>query len=478
MLGSIGKQIKGYLILLTERPLTKRRRKKLAKKGKITLETHGLDLKALGEGKGKQVVEQETVEKTGQQVTRRKRKWYTPHEFCLNCGEKLQGKYCYNCGQKDSDFRRPYWTFLEDFTENVISRDSRLWRTLAYLLFLPGAMTREFIAGRRIRFLPPIRLFLVSILLFFLTVNLLDVAIIKLEGIPITYDARLTKLKKRLVKDEKTLAATDPEDRFDYRDAVDDVEDTKEDIARLDAWHEEQLSREDQDQVRRTKQGDLIYDYDVDFHMFSKITKDDEALPEDIIEKTFQFDTDTNNVRITVTSTDEESDSTDEVFQAEAEEAAATVEDKIDGFFEDLEPKLKRGLKNWAEDPKRMNNALNNWVPVVMIVFVFLTAIFLRFYYWKREHYLYNHLVFSLHFHTYIFFVLTFFVLATVLIGSSVSTWAFAGAVPLYFFVALKVATRQGWFRTSFKFLVIFLFYSIGFSLMLSAILVASLSEA
>ena len=462
MLGSIGKQIRGYLVLLGQRPLTKRRKKKLEKKGKITLDTRGLDLKAIGETKGKNLAE------PGKQVARRKSKWRVPHEFCLNCGEKLQGTFCYNCGQKDSDFRRPYWTFLEDFTENVISRDSRLWRTLAYILFLPGAMTRDFIAGRRIRFLPPIRLFLVSIILFFLTVTLLDVAIFKLEGIPVTYEERLATLNERLAEDEADLAAADPEDVFDYDDAAEEVEETQGRIADLEAWRAEQLAREDQDLVRRTEAGSLIYDYDTEFKMFSKITPEDRHIPQDYIEEEFD---------ISFGVEDEETPEVSESAEGEAP-AELTFEEQMDEYFRGLAPRVKRGFKNWAEDPRRLNNALNNWVPLVMGIFVPLTALFLRFYYWKREHFLYNHLVFSLHFHTYLFFVVTFFVLATVLIGSSVSTWAFAGAVPLYFFVALKVATGQGWIRTFFKFLVIFLFYSIGFSMMLGTVLVASLSEA
>ena len=46
--------------------------------------------------------------------------------------------------------------------------DSRLWRTLAALLLRPGYLTREFLAGRRARYLPPVRLYLVISLVFFL----------------------------------------------------------------------------------------------------------------------------------------------------------------------------------------------------------------------------------------------------------------------------------------------------------------------
>ncbi|MCH8322523.1 MAG: DUF3667 domain-containing protein, partial [Proteobacteria bacterium] len=360
---------------------------------------------------------------------------------------ELQGNFCHLCGQKDSDFRRPYWTFAEDFSDNVFSKDSRLWRTLGYLLFLPGAMTREYIAGRRIRFLPPIRTFLISIIMFFLTVNVLDVAIVKFTGEAVTYDQRLAVLQTALSEQEAKVekyAAADETGKLER--AISSRGRALGRIEGLEEWRADKLAEPDQSKVRRTGQGNLIYDYDIEPKMFAPITSEDQALPEGVIEDTFQFDTGGG--------------------------------DDDPEFLNELGPRVQRGLKNAARDPRRLNNALNNWVPLIMAIFIPLFAIFLRFFYWKREHYIYNHLVFSLHFHTYLFFVLTFFVIAQVYLGSSVSTWMFFGAAPLYLFIALKVATGQGWFRTFFKFLVISLFYIIGFSIMLGTIFIFAFAEA
>jgi hypothetical protein len=52
--------------------------------------------------------------------------------------------------------------------EDLTHADSRLWRTLAALMLKPGFLTREFIAGRRARYLPPLRLYLVLSVVFFL----------------------------------------------------------------------------------------------------------------------------------------------------------------------------------------------------------------------------------------------------------------------------------------------------------------------
>lgn len=444
MIKSFGNQVKGYFLLLRQRqvkkPKTKKRwLSKKPRKPKLTLDIQGKSLEDIGRGHALKV-------EMGQETRPKRAKKGFFHEFCLNCGEKMSGKFCYNCGQKDTDFRRPYWTFLEDISDNLFTRDAKFWRTMGYLLFLPGAMTRDVIQGKRIRYLPPIRLFLVSIIMFFLIVSIFNVAIIKLTGDPITYEDRLAELSQRQTEIEAALTTVDPEDVFEVEDLERDLERAGDRLVQLDIWRQDQLGRSDQEVVRKTAAGQLIYDYSLNVEMFTKISEDDQYLPDEFIEEEFRFDDSDGDLDFWI--------------------------------FKDLGTKLKRGFKNAARDPTRLNNALNNWVPLIMAIFIPLTAIFLRLYYWKREHYIFNHLVFSLHFHTYIFFILIFFVLAQVLLGASVSTWLFAGAVPLYFMVGLKVATGQGWFRTFSKFILILIFYSIGFSLMISAVLVLSLSEA
>ena len=94
-----------------------------------------------------------------------------PH--CDNCGASVAGRYCGNCGQR---FEAPVHSlghFLSVAFEDVTHADSRLWRTLAALLFKPGYLTHEFLAGRRARYLPPVRLYLVLSVVFFLCASLL-----------------------------------------------------------------------------------------------------------------------------------------------------------------------------------------------------------------------------------------------------------------------------------------------------------------
>ncbi len=86
---------------------------------------------------------------------------------CRNCGEKLLGDFCWRCGQEAADFHRPLRSLAADFLDNVLSLDTKLLRTLGPLLFRPGRLTREYLAGRRASYVRPLKLYLLAALLSF-----------------------------------------------------------------------------------------------------------------------------------------------------------------------------------------------------------------------------------------------------------------------------------------------------------------------
>ena len=91
---------------------------------------------------------------------------------CANCGQPLAGEYCAACGQRHEPHVHTVGHFAGEAFESISHADSRVWRTLLYLLTKPGFLTREFFAGRRVRYLPPFRLYLVISVLFFLVVGI------------------------------------------------------------------------------------------------------------------------------------------------------------------------------------------------------------------------------------------------------------------------------------------------------------------
>jgi hypothetical protein len=87
---------------------------------------------------------------------------------CDNCGTAVPGRFCGNCGQRLEAPLRSLWHFLKLAAEDVTHADSRLWRTLWALLVRPGFLTRQFLSGHRASYLPPVRLYLVLSVAFFL----------------------------------------------------------------------------------------------------------------------------------------------------------------------------------------------------------------------------------------------------------------------------------------------------------------------
>ena len=93
-------------------------------------------------------------------------------EPCLNCGKPLMGNYCADCGQESKDFRRPFFRLSSEAIRSLFELDGRAFRTLFFLLTKPAHLSKEYFHGRRIQYTPPLRLFLVISVSFFLLVSL------------------------------------------------------------------------------------------------------------------------------------------------------------------------------------------------------------------------------------------------------------------------------------------------------------------
>ncbi|MGM9486540.1 DUF3667 domain-containing protein [Ideonella sp. YS5] len=86
-----------------------------------------------------------------------------PPEACRNCGAPLphpRPNYCGHCGQETHLKPPTVGEFLQQFGGSYIAMEGALWRTLLLLLFRPGRLTKEYFAGRKRRYVLPLRLYL------------------------------------------------------------------------------------------------------------------------------------------------------------------------------------------------------------------------------------------------------------------------------------------------------------------------------
>ncbi|MBI1754074.1 MAG: DUF3667 domain-containing protein [Acidobacteria bacterium] len=94
---------------------------------------------------------------------------------CLNCGIPLQGVYCHRCGQKDQNRRLPLKALLHDVMHDLWHVDHKLLESLWLLLRRPGFLAEEYLAGRRVRHVPPFRLYVIASFALFMAFSFVKV---------------------------------------------------------------------------------------------------------------------------------------------------------------------------------------------------------------------------------------------------------------------------------------------------------------
>lgn len=88
---------------------------------------------------------------------------------CLNCRHVVEQKYCPNCGQENSDSRKTFHHLFVHFFEDLTHYENAFWKTIKNLLFKPSTLTKEYLSGKRLSYLAPVRLYIfISFITFLL----------------------------------------------------------------------------------------------------------------------------------------------------------------------------------------------------------------------------------------------------------------------------------------------------------------------
>ena len=125
---------------------------------------------------------------------------HTHEGACLNCGTPLVGAHCYACGQR-AHVHRTLAAFFHDLLHGVLHFEGRTWRTLPLLAWKPGQLTREYIDGRRARYVSPIAVFLFVVFLSF--------ALFSMLGGPETLEPNpgdVDQMRASYAQNDKTIA--------------------------------------------------------------------------------------------------------------------------------------------------------------------------------------------------------------------------------------------------------------------------------
>lgn len=164
---------------------------------------------------------------------------------CPNCATQLSGKFCQGCGQPAHLHVPSAREFLHEFIAHYVALEGKLWKSMALLLFKPGRLTLEYIEGRRVRYVEPLRLYLSFSIIFF--------AVFKLSGIQVANLGEPHRPAVTAAQPATNAAAKDP--------AAPVIEARREEAARVAAKPEPDAAR------GRDRTGDI----DLNFSLREKL---------------------------------------------------------------------------------------------------------------------------------------------------------------------------------------------------------------
>ena len=91
---------------------------------------------------------------------------------CRNCGVSAPDHYCPHCGQETREDPPSFREFVHEFILHYFAAEGRLWNTLAALVLHPGRLTIDYLRGRKLAYVLPLRLYLTVSVVFFLLLKI------------------------------------------------------------------------------------------------------------------------------------------------------------------------------------------------------------------------------------------------------------------------------------------------------------------
>lgn len=353
----------------------------------------------------------------------------TPDGVCANCGTTLMGPVCHACGQHADLYKRPVWRLIVDSMGDMFALDGRVVRTLVALMAFPGRVTRDYLKGRRGRYIPPFRLYLIASLAFFLILPLAGPSDRMIGNDPGAAAASRDRLDEALAAGEIT------EDN--YRAAIRAIETLAVfDPERGAVPAPEQAGPPDPGSDKLDSEADPAVRAPAEFSLSEGMS------PESVqgLRRVF----------------------VPEEFGEEPE--MVTGPRALRAFIADRIERLASRPDRWAAESFA-------WAPRIMFVMVPLFAGLLGLAYaWRRGFLYFDHLVTALQFHAAIFIAMLAAMALSVVTGPGWAVLAFFIYAHVYLYRLLRVVYSTGRFQTVMRVAALDLTYGFLISLGLTAV--------
>ena len=344
-----------------------------------------------------------------------------PPEACLNCGAPLQGQYCARCGQRARGRLISIWELVRDAIGDLFELDSRLWRTIIPLMFHPGQLTHDYLIGRRARFMPPFRTYLVLSIVFFL-VAFFDPQ----QELGILYEPEPTS-SESAAQQHKTADEIRKEMLDDL--AAEGIYVPSRDRDQAPAVPEAETGQKTEEEQEQTEGSGLNV----------------QVRP-------------TGGLDVNCDLEDFNSRGPDWFTRRVTRERVQHICDSV-----------------VADSGRSFLNQLLDNIPAALFVLLPLMALVLKMLYPLSKRYYVEHLLFVLHFHAFFFLILTLEILFSRMAGwlefpamvTNLSVFVVSLYVPVYLYKAMRRVYTQGRAITILKYFILILTYVIGLTFML-----------
>lgn len=380
---------------------------------------------------------------------------------CLNCKKELrpEDNYCPNCGQENNTLKIPVKHLVFEIFEDFFHFDAKIWNTIKASFSKPGRITIDYLEGKRVSYVPPVKFYVfVSFIFFLLLGKLSEHSIEQGNSSFIQTKEEKTSMKitlNELLGHKKIYYSKDTNDlrqisfRFNSKDSL------YNELQRLktapDSEIDKLLLSEDIDTTNENrgnlrKELSLIPEHTLaldtakaSYEVYGKVKFATKEEYDDFKQKIRSY----NNKQI------------DSVLISKGEEAT--------WFNRQMLKKLIRLEGNDIDNTKQMSHAIIQSISITMFIMMPLTAILLLLIFYRKKYY-YEHLIFSIHIHTIFFIIFSFVLVIQVFIsdkfGGKLWSWSLLLCL-IYLIISLKNNYQQSWGKTISKFILMSIPYLI-----------------
>jgi Protein of unknown function (DUF3667) len=375
-----------------------------------------------------------------------------PLTHCENCGAPLTGEFCAQCGQHAIDYRRSIFRVLLDAADSFLNWDTKFLHSMNQLLIHPWQLTNDFNAGRRARYVHPLRLYLIASIVFFLLARAINW---DSDGpIQLTGQDR-TELVASLAKMIEPNSPLTPEQRAQVE------------LARVKlAEPEGALSTEERAELKKT-----IRAY-VKSQVSKSLGAEERAKMAAMMARIPKMRDPGKETTppvvplppdLTATAPPIPNPSIPPIASTPKTEHHFSVGppgEKKSPFALWLEKQVKEKIGEDGARAKLFLETLRSNIPAMMLCCIPLFAFILKILYFRKRRFYVEHLVYALHIHTFLYVSVIITSLAVMGANRTVPalggwiTGVMACAIVVQIFLSIRRVYKQSWFMTMLKFLL------------------------